>query len=204
MRIEIEQRTPEWFALRNGKATGSKFDKVMGSAVVRNTYAWEVAASMFVDESLDINAPEYENDANRGTRLEPEALSRYEFEYNTNLKRGGIVLSDENIMSSSSPDGEEGDPITIDAKCLSHAKHLQAYIERDVPQHKPQAINYFLCKDTCEEVRFAMYNPCMPSMDFFVITYKRADMLEEIEKGREMRNSFQSMVVDILEKVIIK
>jgi hypothetical protein len=138
----------------------------------------------------------------RGTRLEKEALARFEQETGKKVD-GGLILweREENPAIAVSPDGvviakakKDENTEACEAKCLSSARHIEAFLTQKVPdEYYFQCMQYFIVNDKlaklnfiCFDPRFAMFkDPRDPSakLDYFVIELTRSSFLEEEKKG---------------------
>lgn len=183
MKILKFETQAEWLSGRLGKLTGSKVkDVVVKRGTGRKIGFYELIA----DQLLSPDA-EPENPMDRGHRLEPEALDRYEQKTGEKLDRSLVMWvreDDENVAVS--PDGSvEGSNNTkaVEAKCLSSARHIEAYITKQVPdEYHYQKLQYFLVNDKLETLTFAFYDPRLRVVDFFTIEITRADVLAELEE----------------------
>jgi hypothetical protein len=75
----VDQRSPEWYEMRRGRITASRFSDILTSTGKPSTkqdgYINDLVAEHLAFEPLDY----YQNDAMaRGTELEPEARRKYE------------------------------------------------------------------------------------------------------------------------------
>lgn len=129
-------------------------------------------------------APDDENPMERGLRLEPETLERYTKETGTKLETDLVMwMRDDNENIAVSPDGYKKDlTMAVDAKSLSNAKHVKAYLTQELPDdYEFQKIQYFIVNDKLKTLHFAFYNPRIPYFDFFILTFHRKDMKDEID-----------------------
>ncbi len=179
--INTEQNSDEWFDLRKGKITGSK---LKGLIVKRGTAKkigfYELLAERIAEEKTD------ENPMARGSRLEDEAIEKLEQEFGV-IERVGFCVSDENENIAISMDGYQAkEKRAFEVKCLSSAKHLQAYFEQKIPsEYEDQALQYFIVDEKLETLIFAFYDPRIPSMELHTIKLQRADIEENIVKFKE-------------------
>lgn len=125
----MEQRSPEWFAARAGKFTGSRFADLMAvtrsgpSASRRN-----LLATLAVERLTGQCVETYTNAAmERGSALEAEARDAYAFERSVVATEAAFVLHPRYPYCGVSPDGLVGDDGLVEVKCpASMAKHLDA------------------------------------------------------------------------------
>lgn len=121
------QGTPEWFAARCGKFTGSRFADLMS---VTNSGPSASRANLIVTLALEriTGQPEqtYENDAmRRGKELEPLARGAYEAHTGDLVTEVGFIAHPELPYVGVSPDGLIDSDGMVELKCpASQAKHL--------------------------------------------------------------------------------
>jgi len=119
----ISQKTDKWFHIRKGKITGTQLKNIMGTPKARQEMIYEVLA-----ERLTVGVEsegDYENAMERGSRLEPDAISAFELETNKSVERVGFVEDDDNPLIANSPDGLIGETEAVEAKCLGGKNHIK-------------------------------------------------------------------------------
>ena len=123
---DVEQRSPEWSALRCGRPTASDFNRLITSSGKPSSslsdYAATLAAELYAGRQLE--AWQGSQWTERGIELEPEARSHYEFVNGVEVRQVGFVTDGE---AGCSPDGFVGDDGMVEFKCLSPWNHVQAY-----------------------------------------------------------------------------
>ena len=118
---EEPQGSPEWFAARSGKFTGSNFDKLfMGKSTkgyndLLNTVAFERLSGV-VPESFETDWMA------RGKELEAEARKQYELETFRRVRTVGFVSEDEWVGAS--PDGLIDEDGILEVKCPKHTTFM--------------------------------------------------------------------------------
>ena len=178
---DIKQKTPEWFALRNGKVTGTLLKKIVGTKIARDTAYYELIA-----ERLSIVDHDEESALNRGIRLEDEAREYFAKEYKVKVDTMAFVESDTNKFMGISPDGfiKKGKKYTqaVEIKCLSSANHVKAWLKNEIPDdYYAQVIQYFIVNKELQALFFVLYDPRIEIHPMHVITVERADIKEDIE-----------------------
>lgn len=109
--IECQQNTPEWHRARLGKATASKFEKIIsptGKASIQwEAYAHEILAEEIVGHTIE----GYKSaDMEEGQRREEESVSYYEMKKGIDTVKVGFIANDAHTLGCS-PDrlvGKEG------------------------------------------------------------------------------------------------
>lgn len=124
----MEQRTPEWFAKRAGKFTGSRFSDLMartrtGPAASRKNLIVTLAVERITGTCVET----YQNGAMlRGIELEPEARAAYELHELVSVVEIDFIQHELPFVGCS-PDGLVGDDGMVEIKCPSAAgKHYDA------------------------------------------------------------------------------
>lgn len=169
----------EWLAGRIGKITGSRLKDI----VVKRGTGKKIGFYELIAERLGIPA-DGENAMDRGTRLEAEAVEAFKKETNkevdTNLY---IWLRDDDESIAISPDGVIGKTEAIECKCLSSARHIEAFLTQEIPdEYEFQKLQYFIVNDNLQTLYFAFYDPRLLAKPFFYITVNRKDIEKEIEQ----------------------
>ena len=143
--VQVEQRTPEWFAARLGRVTGSRAKDVLatiktGEAAARRDYRLELVVERLtgcVGEDGFVS-----KEMARGTALEPEAFAAYEALTGTLVRRTGFVALD-HMMVGCSLDGDVDDMTgLIEIKCPKSATHFRYLHSDGVPsEHVAQMLH---------------------------------------------------------------
>lgn len=122
----IAQGTPEWHALRIGKATGSRIADVVaetktGPSASRANYMAELVAERLTGKRTEafVNAA-----MQWGTDKEAEARHLYAFEKDAEVIEVAFVDHPTIPMSGASPDGLVGADGLVEFKCPNTATHI--------------------------------------------------------------------------------
>ena len=149
---------------------------------------------------------EHENDEEspmeRGHSLEQEAVNLFT-EYTGHKVNTDCVVwtSDESEFIAVSPDGEIDEYTAIEVKCLSSAKHLQAYFEKAIPsEYEAQVAQYFVVNEKLQQLHFVFFDPRIPAKPLHVIVVDRSEITKEIEQYKQ----YQKEVLAELEQQIIE
>jgi len=121
---DFEQYSPEWWALRLGKPTASKFDKIITTRAEpskqKQKYLQQLAGEYVCGKAEQT----YQNAAMlRGLEVESEAREFYEFKKDVEIKQVGFCVSDDETHGAS-PDGLVGDKGLIEIKCPLITTHV--------------------------------------------------------------------------------
>ena len=155
---KIEQLSPEWWTLKVGKISGTRFGQLISTR--ENSLIDEC-----LNELLDgyIEPDDYENeDLLFGRENEKAAIDLYEqISGITFAERGGVIISDYSSLSIASPDAVNLDSgIVCEAKCTMHGKTQIKRFRKGIESDKlPQIINYFAQSDDVKEVHWISYCP---------------------------------------------
>ena len=158
--------------------------------------------------------PDDENPMARGSRLEKEAIARFE-EENPGIKVDTSLIiwtRDENESIAISPDGIIDVESAIEAKCLSSARHIEAFLTKKIPaEYELQALQYFIVNDELETLHFIFYDPRFlmfsdpdgkqAKIDYFEITVTRAEVQDQIDEMLEYERKVIAEVNAVVNKL---
>jgi hypothetical protein len=134
--IDCEQKSPEWYAARIGRLTGSRAPEIMrriksGEAASRRNMRVQIALERITGRSLDSEF--LSADMQNGIDREAHALALYEANSGQILERVGF-LSCEGIMAGCSLDAFVSGRVGItEAKCPKAATHLEYLRTKQIP-----------------------------------------------------------------------
>ena len=180
-RINIEQNTQEWLDFRRGKITGSRLaDIIVKRGTGRKLGFYEVLAERVAVET----GVDHESPLERGHDLEAEAIALFTEITGVKVKTDcGMWISDESDYIAISPDGEISKTEAVEVKCLSSAKHLQAYFEQQIPsEYEAQVMQYFIVNDSLKKLYFVFYDPRIPQKPLHYIEIERSEWRERIDE----------------------
>lgn len=179
----IKQRSPQWFDLKVGKISGSRFGQCISGR--KNRLIYDV-----LNESMNgyIEQDDYiDEDMQFGLDNEPVARQLYSEQSGINWQEIGAIESDTSSIHIASPDGISPDQTKIlEIKCTQNgAIHLQRFIEGIDTSYLPQVINYFAIDDQIKEVHWVSYCPYRPERPLVVFVVTREMFQKDIEAGRK-------------------
>lgn len=124
--LDLEQRSPEWFALRCGKVTASRISDMMattrnGWAATRARYLEEIVAERLTGETVIKRVPSME----ARSEMEPDARDAYEFYSDNEPQVVGFVTHPTIEMAGASPDSLIGEDGGLEIKCLDSKNHIE-------------------------------------------------------------------------------
>lgn len=140
---DIEQRTPEWTALRLGRLTGSRAADMAtpntskGEAAARRNLRVQLMLERITGRAQERN---YQTQAMKdGIEREPFAMAYYEAQTGISVWPVGFIASDE-LMAGCSPDGLIGEDGILSIKSPIPATHLEYLKTGTVPKDYLQQI----------------------------------------------------------------
>lgn len=188
----------EWLVARRCKITGSRLKDI----IVKRGTEPKIGFYKLIAERL-ANAPDTEDAMARGTRLEPEAMERFVKETKKKVDTSLVIWAREDDESIAiSPDGFVGDTEAVEAKCLSSADHIKAWLTQKIPDdYEYQKLQYFIVNDKLQKLYFVFYDPRIPCKDYFVIEVKREDVEMEIQFCLDYQKKVLVEVNEIVNKL---
>lgn len=125
----VEQGSPEWFAVRAGIPTGSMFSNLVTSkgepSKSLDGYAITLAGEKYAGKSLDSFQGNPWTD--RGTEFEDAARATYEIMNDVEVHQAGFITDDDHTYGVS-PDGLVGNGGLAEFKCLKAENHIKAIL----------------------------------------------------------------------------
>ena len=138
----------------------------------------------------------------RGKRLEDEAIERFAKETGKKVNTDLVLWyrdDDENIAVS--PDGYIGKTEAVECKCLSSARHIEAWLTQEIPdEYEYQVLQYFIVNDSLKTLHFVFYDPRMPK-DFFYFTIHRKRLQRQIEEYLDLERRVLAEIAQIESKL---
>lgn len=116
----IEQGTPEWFAIRKGKMTASHAQAIGNAGKGLDTYIYEIMAEFYSSGEKEQFSNEH---TERGNELETLARQIYELEKMVDVEQVTFIELDEYIGCS--PDGLIGEDGLIEIKCPNDTEYIK-------------------------------------------------------------------------------
>lgn len=177
---QLEQRTEEWFAMREGMVTGSTAERVRAKG---DAYVYEVVATMITNATPST----YKTPAMQwGEENEPKARQAYTKATGHKLEEIGFIT---NGRIGHSPDGAvmKKNEITrmVEIKCPDTKTHVKYCIEGVVPkEYMPQIVNAFVVVDDLEVMDFISYDPRAKVRPLFIKGITRDALGAEIEVAK--------------------
>lgn len=199
---DVQQNTDEWFALRLGKATASKFacfmaneGKAFGDPARR--YALQLALERSTGRKSEYSFRN--DDMDRGHEQEPVARMLYEEERFIDVANGGFFDCGE---YGDSPDGLIGGDGVIEIKSVIAPTHYATMRRGSFdPAYRWQLIGHLDCTER-QWVDFASYCADFPEHQQLIVhRLQRADCADELARLRTRRSEFLALVNEIFDQL---
>jgi len=164
--VDVVQGSPEWFAARAGKVTGSRIDAVLAKgkgsaeAVTRRDYRAQIVAEILTGQSQE---RQYENDDMRwGKEQEPFAAAAYELAKGVLLDTVGFVRHPVIGRAGCSPDRVCGPAGLVQIKCPKTATHIRYMLEQEIPGDHLKQMHWEMACTGAAWCDFVSFDPRMP------------------------------------------
>ena len=197
--MDNQQRSSNWFKVRWGKATASRFADVIaktrtGYAASRKNYLAELVIQRLTPPPTEDDG--YKNAAMQfGIDNEPVARLAYELETGETVEEAFFEEFNDDIGAS--PDGYVGETGLIEIKCPNTATHLDTLRTKEVPhQYYIQIQGQLLCtgREWCD---FISFDPRLPENAQLFI--KRVERDELVIK--ELKHELDKFINEVKKEV---
>ncbi len=194
--INIKQGSPEWHALRAGKATASSFHKILTPTGKASTQAKVYMESLLAEIMIGESVSTWEGNkwTDRGTELEPDAICLYEMITEQSTQEVGFV---EDYGVGCSPDRFIGDDGLLETKCPAAHTHAKYLLENKMPSEYTTQVQgqlYVTGRKWCD---FTSYHPEMPPL---IIRVKRDE--DYITKLSGALNNFNINMAEKIRRLV--
>jgi hypothetical protein len=188
----VVQRSPEWFALRAGRLTGSVADdmttflKSGNESAARRDLRLKLATERLIEGPMidDYISPEMQ----WGMDRESEALARYESVVG-NLANTVGFISHPTLLAGASLDAYLGDyEVVTSLKCPKSTTHYRYLRTNGIPPDYVPQMLHELWLTGAEEYHFVSYDPRFPdwSLQLLVVKVPRNENLVEEYRDRAL------------------
>lgn len=202
-----EQRSPEWFTARAGRATGSRAADILakiktGEAAARRDYRLQLAVERLT------GAPQEDGyvskEMQRGIDLEPAAFATYEAYTGLIAERSGFISCDE-LPVGCSLDGhiEDFDGI-LELKCPKSATHVSYLKAGLLPRDYIPQVTHNLWVTGAKWCDFVSYDDRMPEgLQFFRVRVT-PDVLDLPAYEAEVRKFLSEVEAEVVSLTQLK
>jgi len=161
-----------------------------------------------IAEYLSID-PDDENRMDRGTRLEPEARAWFESTYKKKVEEVGMCMSDVDDRIYNSPDGlirkspkSRKYTEALEIKCLAPARHIQAVVEKQVPEeYWSQMMQYFVVNEDLETLWWVFHDPRIVTIPYYVLEITRESLGDWPQRLLEFQVAQLQRIDEIVEEL---
>lgn len=160
----VAQGSLDWYKVRLGIPTASKFDKIVTPqgkiSAQADKYLYRLVAERLLRETMDdqLGAVQW---MERGLELEPDAANQFAFVNNVELEDGGFVTSDDGKLGCSPDRLVKGSRQSVEIKCPAPWTQIQYLLEGQGEAYRAQVQGQLLIGEF-ECVHFYSYHPKMP------------------------------------------
>lgn len=183
--VTSDQGTPEWFAARLGKPTGSGYSNVLskGQGKTRQAYLVKLALERATGEMEEGFTTQAMKD---GTEREPFARALYESTKGVFVDEIGFCLHD-TLETGVSPDGLIGTDGMVEIKCPMPATHLEYLKRQDEPPTYTAQIQGQLWITGRQWCDFVSYHPKFPENAQLLIrrVFRQEDYIRQLAEEVE-------------------
>ena len=182
----LKQGSDDWLRLRLGIPTTSRFDKIITPSKMQLSRSAEGYMYELISECVYGEKGNISNEwVRRGSDMEGEAVTFYEFVQNTEVERVGFCLTDDKKIGCS-PDGLIGEDGGLEIKVPSLAVHLKYLSDGVLPVEYRAQVQGALYVTGRKWWDFISYNPSVESL------------ILRVEPDEEFHNKFNDLIVDFL------
>jgi hypothetical protein len=184
---DFAQQSPEWWAIRLGKPTASRFKDIYTStgksAAGADGYMYGLIAEQVAGKQLESYSNEW---MTRGTELEPDARNYYQLVRDVEVQQIGFVTNDAGTVGCSP------DALGLEIKCPAPHTHIKYLIDRKCPaEYVPQVQgSIWICE--ADHWDFMSYHPDLPPL------------IVRVERDDKYINGLSVEIDRFLEKMAIK
>lgn len=182
----LEQRSPDWFAIRCGRVTASRIADLMaktktGYSASRANYR----AQLICERLTGTVEPSFCSPAmQHGIDTEAEAREAYQQHMLCTVEEIAFVEHPTIAMAGASPDGMIGDDGLVEIKCPAPATHIDTLLSGTVADKYVKQMQFQLACTGRTWCDFVSYDNRLPeAMRLFIQRVPRDDaMIAEIER----------------------
>lgn len=196
---DIEQGSPQWFAIRCGKVTASRVADVIattksGYSASRANYEAQLICEILTGKP----AESFTNAAMQwGTETEPLARAQYELKTGNMVNQIGFVVHPIIEQAGASPDGLIGEDGCIEIKCPNTSTHLDTLLSQKVPSKYITQMTWQMVCTGRKWCDFVSYDPRLPeNLQLYI---ERIELDEDYAK--KLQNEVVMFLVEVNEKV---
>lgn len=177
---QMEQQTPEWFAIKKGKMSASHADAIGNNGKGLETYILTLMSEYYSNGEKE----NYTNkDMDRGNELEDQARSIYAFNTGNEVEKIGFIEQDEFIGIS--PDGLVNDDGLVEIKCPNDLNYFKFLLngEKEIDSKYIWQMQMQMLVSGRKWCDFVAYNPNFESSIFIHRVCINEEKQEKLRSG---------------------
>lgn len=179
--IDVEQRSPEWFAARLGRVTGSRASKMLATtstgkyAAGRDNLRWQLVLERLTGRPQEDGFTS--KAMTQGIDREPLAVAAYEAATGDLVRTSGF-LSHASLMAGASLDGFVGEyDVLVSVKCREPKAHAEHLLTGAIPKDARDQMRHELWLTGAKAHRYVSWNPDFPeSLQLRIVELPAATM----------------------------
>jgi hypothetical protein len=202
----FEQGSPEWWAAKKNKISGTRFGQLISGR--KNRLEYELANEYLMDVLLPDPDEWTSEEMQFGIDNEPIAVQKYlvkaGLDHLPRYKPGLIVSDFHPDWHCASPDyvvelPDSAGLIVIEVKCtMNGAIHMQRHVEGPESSYMPQIKNYFAVSDDVKEVHWVSYCPDRPERELVVRDFNRTEFAGQVQIWRDLVGAYADKTLEIV------
>lgn len=161
--INCEQRSEEWFKIRQLKLTASKAQTIAVANKGLDTLCRELVIDFNKIQEVYTN-----EDIERGIKLESEAIAMFEFETGLDVEEVGFIVY--NDFVGCSPDGLTSDDGLVECKAYNDKNFFNFLVDRKIDPKYIAQMQMQMQISSRKHCYFIVYNP----------NYKKSLIIEKV------------------------
>lgn len=191
--INCIQGSPEWFAERLGKLTGSEAQAISANGAGLKTLVNKLVAERLTGK---VENGYTNSDMERGKELEDEARNAYELETGNTVTKVGFCKLDDDVGSS--PDGLINDDGGIEIKCFKDSSFVDYMFTGKVDTGYEWQCQYSMFVTGRKWWDYVVYNPNFKKSLIIKRLYRDEVAIKKIKAGLE---TGKAMIKAMMEKL---
>jgi len=166
---DVQQGSEEWFLLRKGVPTASRFDMILTAKTLKPSTQQDALICNLIGEKLSLIPPEgVENFTNRamdwGRHCEEEARRWYCLERNVDVTNGGFCLTDDGRFGASPDSLIDSDGGCLELKCPQANTQVKYLLTGTLPPEYAAQCHGHLIVTGRKYCDFLSYSPGLPPL----------------------------------------
>lgn len=180
--IDCEQRSPEWFAARAGRLTGSVADAILaklksgGEPAARRDLRLQLAVESISGAPMETDGF-ISKEMQRGIDLESAAIGAYESETGSMVRKTGFIVRDDLLVGCSLDGDVDNLRGILEIKCPKSATHVGYLRAKRLPPDYVAQVTHNLWVTGAEWCDFVSYDDRLPEgLQYFHVRVTRSEL----------------------------